>query len=686
MERAFVARPIIVSLLWPKNEHLLAMLVQTYGYDLATGHQVGAGLQAVATAANARIFTLSNQSTPQHQPEGTQSDAAVGSVQSAIEQRPALSTFDTVGMAALLDGPMQERLQASIALIDQLETLSHNESIAGLLVNETDLPAAKTAALWARNKKIPTFLVSHGSNIGEAYTVTRQMIADYLLVFGERGTEPYLDMGVARESIIVTGNPAWDGYPQILASRNQYREAVISQLGLPPGVPIVVFATTWNAKLTALQDQNIFEKTLRAFLGGCKVLRDRGVNISAIVKDRPSNAAFGKETVQRVCTELGIQDVRYADGDMPVFLCAADVLVGYDSNVFVEAMVAGVPAVGIWSPSTWLIGPALDRRDGIPMVQEENAGGLADVIASLTDGGPARTAVLDAQQRRLPHFHLAADGRSGERAASEIARRLGSPGARSTDSNVLAATPARPAWNELTNPRSVAEKGGTQEYYDHPRHELIALLDHLPRLVLDIGCAGGATALELKKIHPNVMTHGIELSEEAAALASKRMDRVLLENVEQMDFTAFGYLPESIDVVFLPDVLEHLYNPWQLLVKLKPYLSKDAQVLASIPNVRNAWLVTQLISGKWDYVEEGLLDVTHIRFFTLKGVIELFSQTGYSIERLGQNIDGRMPEVNCPPDSKISFDMGGATFKEMSAQDIWELRTFQFLVDAKPVR
>jgi 2-polyprenyl-3-methyl-5-hydroxy-6-metoxy-1,4-benzoquinol methylase len=243
---------------------------------------------------------------------------------------------------------------------------------------------------------------------------------------------------------------------------------------------------------------------------------------------------------------------------------------------------------------------------------------------------------------------------------------------------------ARPIWYELSHPRTVAEKG-LANYYHFARPELVNLLSHTPRVVLDIGCAGGATGMLLKQTYPGTTVHGIEINEEAASLASTRLDRVLRENVEKLDFLRAGFEHGSVDAVFLPDVLEHLYDPWHLLLRLKPFLSTDAQVIASVPNSRNLWLIAELSAGNFDYEEAGLLDVTHIRFFTRKTALALFTQTGYSITRLGANIDGRIPELVCPQNGTIDINLPRLTFKAINAQDALELRTLQFVIDAKPV-
>ena len=244
---------------------------------------------------------------------------------------------------------------------------------------------------------------------------------------------------------------------------------------------------------------------------------------------------------------------------------------------------------------------------------------------------------------------------------------------------------ARYTWLELSQPRTLAEKGDTGEYYDRPRTDLIELLQHAPRVVLEAGCGSGATGATLKQAYPQAVVHGVELSVEAAALAANRLDRVICANVEQVDFEESGFAHGSIDTVFFPDVLEHLYDPWNLLVRLRPYLSADAQVVASIPNSRNLWLLMHLLHGNWDYVEEGLLDVTHIRFFTLKTVRELFEQTGYTIVSLWQNPDGRIPDIPTNPGPVNTVDAGDAVLRNLSPVDVAELSTLQFRIVATPL-
>lgn len=249
----------------------------------------------------------------------------------------------------------------------------------------------------------------------------------------------------------------------------------------------------------------------------------------------------------------------------------------------------------------------------------------------------------------------------------------------------MALQAVRHVWHELSDPRGVAEKGIDSVYYRSPRLDMMARLRGAPRVMLDVGCGAGATGAAVKERFPGAQVVGIEINADAAALASDRIDRVIVDNVETLDFAQAGFAPHGIDVAFFPDVLEHLYDPWKLLERLRAFLTPDAHVVASIPNVRNLWLLLQLMGGNWDYAEEGLLDVTHVRFFTKKSVIQLFEQTGYRVDSISCNLDGRVPQIAVPQGGRVNLDMPSCLIKNVSDQDALELRTLQFVVDATPL-
>ncbi len=89
------------------------------------------------------------------------------------------------------------------------------------------------------------------------------------------------------------------------------------------------------------------------------------------------------------------------------------------------------------------------------------------------------------------------------------------------------------------------------------------------------------------------------------------------------------------DYIIFGDVLEHLHQPAAVLENMKRYLKPGGAILASIPNIMHISIVSNLLNGYWTYEDSGILDKTHLRFFTKNEIVRMFSQTGYQIEDIG---------------------------------------------------
>ncbi|MBU5670964.1 glycosyltransferase family protein [Paenibacillus brevis] len=165
-------------------------------------------------------------------------------------------------------------------------------------------------------------------------------------------------------------------------------------------------------------------------------------------------------------------------------------------------------------------------------------------------------------------------------------------------------------------------------YSSYIRTDLLSIMDahdpNEPIRILEVGCACGATLLDIKNRYKNAELYGIELNESATRIAST-FARVTAENVEH----EINYEEGFFDYILFPDVLEHLYDPWTVLKKLKKYLKANGRILASIPNVMHYTVLRNTILGKWEYEDRGLMDRTHIRFFTLREIQKMFDEAGY---------------------------------------------------------
>jgi trans-aconitate methyltransferase len=229
----------------------------------------------------------------------------------------------------------------------------------------------------------------------------------------------------------------------------------------------------------------------------------------------------------------------------------------------------------------------------------------------------------------------------------------------------------------LANP-SLAGAAGQ---YPEARAALVDLVRGAPRRLVDLGCGNGATASVAKRRFPLAEVIGIEQNPAAAHLAAERLDRVVTASIENIDYDAHGIGSGSIDVAFLLDVLEHLYDPWDVLSRLRPRLAAQGQLIASIPNVRNYWLLSRLLEdGNFSYAANGLLDITHIRFFTRLEIVRMFAETGYRITSLTSIFDDRVPEV-IPIGGEASVS-SKFVLRNLTDDDVTELRTLQFYVVA----
>ncbi|MFP5375590.1 MAG: methyltransferase domain-containing protein [Acidimicrobiia bacterium] len=156
-------------------------------------------------------------------------------------------------------------------------------------------------------------------------------------------------------------------------------------------------------------------------------------------------------------------------------------------------------------------------------------------------------------------------------------------------------------------------------------HTLLVELVGRDRRVLDVGCAAGDLGRALRRRGCRVA--GVELDPAAAEAARSALDEVLTGDVGELDLVGhFG--KESFDVVVLGDVLEHLPDPVAALRRLQPLLAPEGSVVASIPNVAHGAVRLALLAGRFDYRPLGLLDSTHLRFFTRASVYETFREAG----------------------------------------------------------
>ena len=168
------------------------------------------------------------------------------------------------------------------------------------------------------------------------------------------------------------------------------------------------------------------------------------------------------------------------------------------------------------------------------------------------------------------------------------------------------------------------------EYFQEDRHEMLKYIPEDSQIVLDVGCSSGTFGQTLK-LSRNIEVWGVELDRDAALDASKKLDRVINDA-----FSPDLNLPrKGFDCIIFNDVLEHLADPWSALSYSKELLKDGGVVVSSIPNVRyfnNVWEF--LVEKNWEYTDWGILDKTHLRFFTQKSILSLFESLNYEVESI----------------------------------------------------
>jgi 2-polyprenyl-3-methyl-5-hydroxy-6-metoxy-1,4-benzoquinol methylase len=206
-------------------------------------------------------------------------------------------------------------------------------------------------------------------------------------------------------------------------------------------------------------------------------------------------------------------------------------------------------------------------------------------------------------------------------------------------------------------------------------HTLIVELVGQDKTVLDVGAATGYVAKILTERGCSVT--GIEVDPDAAREAEAHCEKVITGDIESMDLqTELG--GDSFDVIVFGDVLEHLREPLQTLKRFKPFLRPDGYVVTSIPNVAHGSVRLALLQGKFQYQSLGLMDDTHLRFFTRDTIEEMFTDAGLAITELKRTRLGVF-------DTNVRFDgqLVPEAVKETLKNDP-ESETYQFVLKAQP--
>jgi O-antigen biosynthesis protein len=229
-------------------------------------------------------------------------------------------------------------------------------------------------------------------------------------------------------------------------------------------------------------------------------------------------------------------------------------------------------------------------------------------------------------------------------------------------------------------PETPTDRGAAYEFTvdlssDNTHANVIRMVGN-SRRVLELGPATGYMTEMLRANGCSVV--GIEIDPDMALSAERFCERVIVGDLDELDLET-ELAGEHFDVIVAADVLEHLKDPLGVLWRLRPLLSPEGFFVVSLPNVAHAGVRLALLQGRFEYRELGLLDNTHLRFFTHDSVMKLFDQAELAVVELHRQkaplvIDDTRVDIDAVPKEVI---------RALEADP--EAQTYQFLIRALPM-
>jgi SAM-dependent methyltransferase len=215
----------------------------------------------------------------------------------------------------------------------------------------------------------------------------------------------------------------------------------------------------------------------------------------------------------------------------------------------------------------------------------------------------------------------------------------------------------------------------------HEQHnpDLLKIIPVTAKRLIEVGCSSGALAREFKKISPACDYLGLEIEPAYAALARRSGDRCLNLNLEESGDDFWSTVADR-DCWIFGDVLEHFKNPWAVLSKIRAVIPPNGVIVACVPNAQHWSLQVKLSVGAFEYENAGLMDKTHLRWFTRQTLLKLFADTGFAVtEGFPRTFDEPQRDKFLPLIAQMAEAAGGDA--KMAVTDALPL---QYVVKAVP--
>lgn len=412
----------IASMLWPPNQRVLPAFVKRHPGTtvLSLDGLISQAMRAAIADAGGQVLALEALlDEPARLDLGHAVEARMRTLEAALTQ-PAWGEYwrafplSEHSLAALLSQVAAAQLPTLLRLMAAMDEAQKRFDLRLIVLNEDMTPPPRALVAWGRARGVPSVQLSHGVELFQPYTVHADLQADITAVFGERGVEGYADIGLDLSSLRITGNPAWDDYAELRHRRREIREAVAAEHGLSPHLPIVVFGTTWSANLTAHSDEGIHGRTLHMFLSAAQALVRSGLSAQFVVKDRPGAPAAAQQKIPALFADYGLPSAsaRYVAGEAMPWVVGSDVVISMQSNLSLEAMMVGTPAVDLLNEVGMWLGPCFAADSG---VMEAEASSLADTLQAILGDAKLRARQRQRLAQAAPRHNIGVDGQATER-------------------------------------------------------------------------------------------------------------------------------------------------------------------------------------------------------------------------------------------------------------------------------
>jgi len=340
---------------------------------------------------------------------------------------------DRIGtrLATVLDVAAQQALAVTVLA----EALAARGELAGIVLGHDTIPVGRAAALVARRLGVRTVHVPHAilprPRVAAPWQGAR-VYADVVCAAGEFSRAQYVGHGARPDAVVVTGAPRWDVHAGGDAgARARCRAETAAALGIDPARPTVVFGPSWIERSTANASQHV-QGALAVFQGVLAAVARRP-DVQLVVKLHPGELTRPGLDVARlargylgVARRAGVERIVLTGGHRAALVATADVLVGVNSNLCLEAMLCGRAVVNaplIPEDAALLFTPG--DGDGVRALR--HPGDVADGLADLLADAAARTRLAAAAREGVRRWVHAPDGRAAERVAEVVAGAVRAP-------------------------------------------------------------------------------------------------------------------------------------------------------------------------------------------------------------------------------------------------------------------